>query len=493
MKKNVFYVSFTICLLVVIGGIFFPSQFEALANIAKHCVSNMFGWWYVIIMTLFVIFTIWIGWFSKYKNVRLGEDNSKPEYNFASWFAMLFSAGMGIGLVFWGTAEPLNFFVNPLGYEAGSPDAMRFALLKSFLHWGIHPWANYAVLSLALAYFWYRKKQSYLVSSILAPFLRKKEKNEVIRKTVDILAVFATIAGVSTSLGLGAMQIASGLNRIFSIPENNYTILFIVIIVTLAFMLSAVTGIDKGIKILSNINVLLCMIIALSCFLIGPTLKIISGMIESFGIYLQNFISGALEMGAFENKEWYSGWTIFYWAWWIAWAPFTGIFIARISKGRTIHEFCIGVTLVPALVSIIWFSIFGILGMDLGLDTAKKAIENTSTALFVCLEEYNFGSVISIAVIGLLCTFFVTSADSATYVTAMLTSDGQQNPSNKSKISWGLIISLTALSLILFTDNGLNMLQTISIVGAFPFSFVMLIAMISLIKALKNEKDYTKA
>jgi len=398
---------------------------------------------------------------------------------------------MGIGLVFWGTAEPLNFFVNPLGCEAGSADAMRFALSKAFLHWGIHPWASYAVLALALAYFWYKKKQPYLVSAILEPFLKRRE-NKTTRNIIDILAVFATIAGVSTSLGLGAIQIASGLNRVFGISENNYTILGIVLVVTLAFMISAITGIDKGIKMLSNINVILCMIVALFCFIIGPTLKILSGMIEGFGIYLQNFISSAVEMGAFENKDWYSGWTIFYWAWWIAWTPFTGIFIARISKGRTIHEFCIGVTLVPALVSVIWFSIFGILGMDLGLDTAVEAIENTSTALFIILDEYNFGGVISIAVIGLLCTFFVTSADSATYVTAMLTSDGQQNPSNKSKLLWGVIISLTALSLILFTHNGLNMLQTMSIVGAFPFSFVMLIAMISLVKDLKNENSHTQ-
>ena len=491
MKKSVnwvLWIPLAICLVLILWGITYPYTFELVANTLNAFVTDKFGWWYVLLMTVFVVFIIWIGVFSKYRNIKLGEDDAIPEYTLVEWFTMLFSAGMGIGLVFWGTAEPLNHFVNPLGCEPGSADAIKFALTKSFLHWGIHPWANYAVLALALSYFWYRKNMPCLISSILCPIFRNKKTYAVVGKVVDILATLATVAGVSTSLGLGAMQISSGLNRLFGIPEDTKVIIAIIAIVSCCYICSALLGIKKGIRILSNTNVVLCIAIALACFVIGPTNKIINSALEGTGLYLGELLQHTLEIGAFENSEWYGGWTIFYWAWWIAWAPFTATFIARISKGRTIKEFCLGIVFIPALVSIAWFSIFGILGTNMGLGIATEAIENTSTALFVVLENYSGGYAISIIVIVLLCTFFITSADSATFVLGMLTSYGVQNPSNKKKIMWGVVISFVALSLMLFTVDGLNMLQTMSIVGAFPFSFVMVGAIVSLIKTLKNEK-----
>ena len=396
---------------------------------------------------------------------------------------------MGIGLVFWGVAEPLNFWMAPLsGIEAGSAGASQFAMTKAFLHWGLHPWANYAVLALALAYFQFRKNKPGLISSVFIPILGEERVRGPIGMTIDILAIFATVAGVATSLGLGAMQINSGLNFVFGIPENSVVLIIIVVIVTAMFMASAISGLDKGIKFLSNANVALCTIIAVFCLLVGPTRQIFNTLIETFGNYIQELPHNSFAVGAFADSGWYGGWTIFYWAWWIAWAPFTGTFIARISKGRTIKEFVMGVTLVPALVSFVWFAIFGALGMNTGTEVASEAIQNTSTALFVVLKEYPFGAVISVLVVILLCTFFVTSADSATFVLGMLSSYGDLNPTVKRKVVWGVLQSLLALALLLGSVNGLAMLQTISLVAAFPFAFVMIGTMVSTTKVLKAER-----
>lgn len=484
-----FIISLVICAIIVVWGLALPQSFEAAANAAFGFITANFSWWYALIMTAFVVFIVWIGFFSKWKNVKLGPDDVAPEYSLFTWFAMLFSAGMGIGLVFWGVAEPLNFWMAPIGgMEAGSAEAAEFAMQKAFLHWGLHPWANYSVLALGLAYMMFRKNKPSLVSSIFIPLIGEEKARGPIGTTIDVLAIFATVAGVATSLGLGAYQINSGLNKLFGIPENNMVLIIIVVVVTAMFMASAISGLDKGIAFLSNTNVVLCIIIALACMIIGPTRAIFNTFIEGTGVYLQNILHDTFAVGAYADADWYGGWTIFYWGWWIAWAPFSGIFIARISKGRTIKEFCAGVMLVPAIVSMIWFSVFGQLGMNTGVEVAGEAIQNTATALFVVLEQYPMGAVISLVVVVLLCTFFVTSADSATFVLGMLSSFGDLNPTTKRKVVWGLIQSLTALALMLFTSNGLNMLQTMSIVGALPFSFVMAGIMIATVKALKSEK-----
>lgn len=488
-KKNMtFIVSLIIVGIIVVWGLALPKSFETIATAANGFLTSNFGWFYALTMTAFVVFAIWLGFFSKYKDIRLGPDDSKPEYSNISWFAMLFSAGMGIGLVFWGVAEPLNFWMAPIsGIEAGSAEASQFAMTKAFLHWGLHPWANYAVLALALAYFQFRKNKPGLISTIFIPILGEERVKGPIGMTIDILAIFATVAGVATSLGLGAMQINSGLNFVFGIPENNTVLIIIVVIVTAMFMASAISGLDKGIKFLSNTNVLLCTVLALFCLIIGPTRDIFNTLVETTGNYVQELAHNSFAVGAFSDPEWYGGWTIFYWAWWIAWAPFTGTFIARISKGRTIKEFVMGVTLVPALVSFVWFAIFGVLGMNTGTAVAGEAIKNTSTALFVVLKEYPFGAVISVIVVILLCTFFVTSADSATFVLGMLSSYGDLNPTTKRKVVWGVLQSLLALALLLGTENGLMMLQTISLVAAFPFAFIMIGTMVSTTKVLKAE------
>ncbi len=487
-RNNVFIISMALTAAIVAWGLIFPVSFERVADTAFDGLVGNAGWFYALMMTSFVVFVVWIGFFSKYKNIRLGPDDSKPEYSTLSWFAMLFSAGMGIGLVFWGgVAEPLNFFVAPLGAEPGSQEAAQFAISKSFLHWGLHPWANYAVLALALAYMQFRRNKPALVSSVFIPLIGEERVKGWIGQLIDALAVFATVAGVATSLGLGAYQINSGLNFLFGIPENNMTLILIVGIVTVIFIATAVSGLDKGIKILSDLNVRIAALIMVALILVGPTIQILKTLIEGMGLYVQNLPQNSLQIGAFGDSDWYGGWTIFYWAWWIAWAPFTASFIARISRGRTIREFVAGVLMAPTLASFIWFAVFGAAGMNTGLDKATEAIQSTSTALFVILKEYPAGTIISVVAIILLCTFFITSANSATFVLGMMTSDGEQNPSGQKKVIWGLLQSLLALALMLGSVNGLQMLQNISIVAAFPFAFIMGAAMVSLVKAFKKE------
>jgi len=488
LKKDnsTFYISIVITLSIVLWGLLMPQSFEKIGNATFGYLVTNFGWFYTLAMSSFVVFCIWVAT-SKYGSIRLGADDSKPEYSYVSWFAMLFSAGMGIGLVFWGVAEPLNHFMNPMGMEGGTSAAASFAIKKSFLHWGLHPWAGYSVLALALAYMQFRKNKPGLISSIFIPLIGEKGAKGPIGKTVDVLAIFATVAGVATSLGLGTYQINSGLNYLFGVPENGTVQVIIVVVVTAAFMLSAVTGLDKGIKILSNMNVGIGSVLLLIAFILGPSLLILNVFTDNLGAYLAALPRESFQVGAFNDEPWYGWWTIFYWAWWIAWAPFSGAFIARISKGRTIREFITGVLLAPTMASFIWFSVFGSMGINQGTEVAGEAIKSTSTAFFVVMSNYPMGSIISLVTLALICTFFVTSADSATFVLGMMSSNGDLNPSTKRKVIWGTLQSLLALSLMLGSANGLKMLQTMSIAAAFPFAFVMIFCMVALVKMLRSE------
>lgn len=485
--SSVFIISMIIVVAIVAWGLILPSNFEFVANQTFTFISTNFGWFYTLVMTSFIVFCIWVGFFSPYKNIKLGPDDSKPEYSNISWFAMLFSAGMGIGLVFWGIAEPLNHYVNPIGVEPMTDAAAKFAMTKSFLHWGLHPWANYCVLGLGLAYMQFRKNKPGLVSSIFIPLLGEEKVQGPIGKTIDILAVFATAAGMATSLGLGTYQINSGLNYMFGIPENTTVQLVIVIGITIIYTVTAVMGVDKGIKLISNLNMILVAVILIGSIILGPTVGIFNTFVESTGLYFQNIVGNALEMGAFGDEAWYGGWTIFYWAWWIAWAPFTGVFIARISRGRTIKEFVGGVLFVPAIVSFVWFAIFGGIDFASSREVLLEAVKSTSTAFFVVMNELPFGGFLNFVAIMLLFTFFITSANSATFVLGMLTQQGELNPDNKRKTTWGILQAALALSLMIGSTNGLQMLQTISIIAAFPFAFIMVATMIAIAKVLKMD------
>ena len=490
-KDNmVFYISLAISIVIVVWGIMAQDNFARFANSLLTFLTNNFGWAYLISMFIFVVFALVLA-FSKYGDIKLGADDSKPEYSTTSWFAMLFGAGMGIGLVFWGVAEPISHFVSPrIGIEPGSQEAINFAMKASFMHWGFHPWANYAIIGLALAYFQFRKNKPGLISSIFIPLLGEERVRGPIGKLIDVLAVFATVSGVATSLGLGTLQINSGLNYLFNLPETTIVQIGIITVITILYIWTAVSGIDKGIKLLGDVNLVLAFGLLILSFIFGPTLKIINSFTNGLGQYVNWFINDSLHIEAFGDNSWTNGWTIFYWAWWIAWAPFVGTFIARISKGRTIKEFIGGVIAAPALVSIIWFAVFGTMGLNLadsiGIEGLTTAASNPSTALFQVFDHYPLSITLSFIAVLLLCTFFITSANSATFVLGMLTSQGDLNPSRQKQFLWGIVQALFATALLF--SGGLEALQTASVAAAFPFIFVMLFAIVSIIKALKEEK-----
>ncbi len=482
--NSVYFISLAVVIAITLWAILAPEGFGIIAQGIFQYLTNNFGWFYLLAMFFFVIFMFGIA-ISKYGNIRLGDDDSRPEYSYISWFAMLFSAGMGIGLVFWGVAEPLNHFMAPLGMESGTPEAANFAIYTSFFHWGIHPWANYCVIGLSLAYMQFRKGKPGLISSIFIPLLGEERTKGPIGKTIDILAIFATVAGVATSLGLGVLQINAGLNYLFGIPINTMVNIIIIVTVTILFMISAVSGLDKGIKFLSNANIGIAFTLMLIALIVGPTVMILNAFTNGLGMYMGNIIQESLNLAPFGDNSWFGGWRIFYWAWWIAWAPFVGVFIARISKGRTIREFIIGVSLVPAIGSFIWFAIFGTIGINAGTTVGAEAIQVTETAFFVVMKTMPFGNIISLIAVLLLCTFFVTSADSATFVLGMLSSNGDLNPSTQKKLIWGTLQSLMAFGLMM--AGGLQVLQIASIAAAFPFAIVMIFACFSLLKVLKSD------
>lgn len=471
-------------------GAFAPEQLAASAEHAYHFSIANFGWFYLLATLFFLLFALYLA-FSRFGGIRLGDDDDEPEYSTISWLSMLFSAGMGIGLVFWGVAEPLShYLLPPEGAAGGTPEAARLAMRYSFFHWGLHPWAIYAVIALALAYVQFRKGYKGLISSTFIPLIGERRVNGWIGKTIDVLAVIATVFGVATSLGLGALQINGGLHHLFGIQNSILAQVLIIIVVTVLFLLSSSSGLDKGIKTLSNVNLIIAVLLMLFVWMVGPTSFIFEIFTTTLGNYLQNIVNMSLRLTPFSRGTWVGMWTLFYWAWWISWAPFVGTFIARVSRGRTIKEFVIYVMLVPSLFGFIWFSVFGGTGLQLEMfnmaHLAEAVQANSTTALFITLEQLPMGMILGIIATLLIVVFFITSADSATFVLGMLTSDGRLNPSNRLKMTWGILQSFIAI--VLLISGGLSGLQTASIVVALPFAIVLIGMCISLHKAL-NEED----
>lgn len=496
-EHSVFYISLVVVACLIAWGVMGAGSFKAAGDAAFGYLTTYWGWFYILCMIGFVAFSVWICC-SKYGSITLGKDGEKPAYSTLAWFAMLFSAGKGIGLLFYSVAEPLSHYVYPLGAEPGSSEAMAFALRKSFLHWGLQPWAGYCVMALGLAYIQFRKGKPGLISSVLIPLIGEDRARGVIGKVVDIFAIFATVAGVATSFGLGTYQINSGLNHVFGLPVNSYTQVGIVMCITAILLLSITAGLEKGMKRISSINLTLSVLIMLFMFIVGPKLAIMNGLVEGVGNYFSNYLMDSLSVGAFsaEESKWYGGWTVFYWSWWIAWAPFVGTFIARISRGRTIRQFVIGVLAAPTLAGICWFSIFGMSAMTLGMENAQVAISvDVSQSIYLVLEHFPLSRVMSVIVVVLLITFFLSSADSATFVLGMFSSNGNLNPKTSRKVMWALIQAGLALSLMLAGGKeGLNMLKTASVCVAFPFAFILILSIVSLVKGLRGEvKDRTLA
>ncbi|MFD2208553.1 BCCT family transporter [Virgibacillus halophilus] len=488
MKKisKVFYVTVVLVVISVFLGAVFPAQFENITGHITSFVATSFGWYYTLLMTAMVGISIFLT-FSSYGRIRLGKDHERPDFSTASWIAMLFSAGMGIGLVFYGAAEPLFHYISDAPTsKPGTNEAMKEGLSYTYFHWGLHVWAMYGIVALSLAYFQFRKEEPGLISSTLKPIFGDR-MNGPFGILIDVLAVFATVFGVATSLGFGAVQINGGLAHLFGIEVGFEAQFFIILVVTILFLASAWSGLSKGIKYLSNLNMGLAILLLIAVLIIGPTLLILNMFTETFGLYMQNFLKMSFRTAPLpgDNRAWVDGWTIFYWAWWISWAPFVGMFIARISKGRTVREFFIGVLVVPTLFISVWYAVFGTTAdhmQDGGVDLSKYA---TELVLFNMFDNMPMAIVLSIIAILLIASFFITSADSATFVLGIQSTNGSLTPPNSVKVIWG--IAQSAVAVILLYVGGLTAIQNTIISAALPFSFVMILMIFALLKALRAE------
>ncbi|MBF7025193.1 BCCT family transporter [Staphylococcus kloosii] len=485
----VFWVALTICTLFVVYGAIWPKQLETGTQAITDFIAVNFGWYYLLLVLVILIVCVYL-LFSRYASITLGEEGEEPEFSLKSWFAMLFSAGMGMGLVFWTTAEPIShaYTLTPI-HKAGTQTAINDAMQFAFFHWGIHAWAVYGIVALVFAYFNFHKGYPGLVSATLTPIFGTKMMRGPIGGAIDVLAIIATVTGVAATLGFGALQINQGLHFLFKTPSNFAMQVAIIIIATILFTWSAWSGIDKGIKSLSNINMVLAFIVLVGLFIVGPTLQILNTFTNALGDYIFNFFKMSLRIpqSGGEKFQWVQQWTLFYWAWWISWAPFVGIFISRVSRGRTIKEFILGVLFVPALVCFIFFAVFGasaIFVQQHGI--ANIAKQATETATFATLEHFPLGFVLSILTLFVIMIFFVTSADSATYVLGMLSSKGEINPSGIVKVSWGIILALFAI--IMIYTGGTQSIQNLLIIAALPFSLVIIFMMWALFKSLALEK-----
>ena len=490
----VFIYSAIIVGIVVLIGAIVPEQFDTVTNTIKLWITDKLGWYYLILTTFIVFFCIFLI-FSPIVKLKLGKPNDKPEFNTISWFAMLFSAGMGIGLVFYGAAEPMADFAAPPNAEPKTTAAYTEALRSTFFHWGFHAWSIYGVVALALAYAQFRKGEPGLISRTLRPILGNKVEGPI-GTIIDVLAVFATVVGVAVSLGMGALQINGGLNYLFGVPNTIWVQAIIIVIVTILFIMSAWSGLSRGIQYLSNLNISLGAVLMIAVLIIGPTVLILNMMTSSTGSLLNSFLFNTFDTAAQnpQKREWMSSWTLYYWGWWLSWSPFVGIFIARVSKGRSVREFIAGVLLVPALVSFVWFSVFGVLGIETGKKNPELFNMTAETQLFGVFNEIPFGIILSLIALVLIASFFITSADSATFVLGMQTTFGSLEPSNVVKVTWGIAQSLIAF-VLLFAGGGngadaLNAIQSAAIISALPFSFVVIMMMISFYKDANKERKF---
>tara|TARA_R110001599_G_scaffold64023_3_gene178982 strand:+ start:607236 stop:608771 length:1536 start_codon:yes stop_codon:yes gene_type:complete len=474
-------------LVIVLWGIFSPSSLSTVFDTVLISITKNFGWLYLWIVLGLVVFAFFLA-FSRYGDLKLGNEDDEPEFSMGAWFSMLFAAGMGIGLVFWGVAEPISHYMTaPPGVQPGSPEAANAAMRYAFFHWGLHPWAVYGVVALAIAFFQYRRQGTAMISESIsslpwAPIRRMSG-------AFNVLAVIATAFGVAASLGMGALQINSGLHAVFGLPVNTTSQVAIIVITASLFITSAVTGVTKGIKILSSFNMMVALVLALIILMLGPTIAIIDTLTNTLGSYISEFVRMSLRMTPFRESQWVGGWTIFYWAWWISWSPFVGVFIARVSRGRTIREFILGTVVAPSLAAFIWFSVFGgtALYMEIWqhVPIAEAVKLDPSTALFTMFSAMPFGLIMSVIATLLVLVFFVTSGDSATLVLGIMSTNGNPNPSGKVKTIWGVLVAGIAISLLL--AGGLKAVQSATIVFALPFAAVILLMVIALWRGIRED------
>ncbi len=494
VKNNqaVLYISAGLALAFVLFSIFFQTAMENVVNSLFAAITGSMGWLYLISAAVFIIAAIIIA-AGPYGMIKLGKDWDKPEFSNFQWLSMLFGGGMGIGLVFWSVSEPMMHYLNPPFGEAQTQEAINTAMRMTFFHWGLHPWIIFAIGGLALAYFQFRKDMPFLISSAFYPLIGERVHGPI-GKAIDIIAVFATIFGVATSLGLGSNQIATGLQYVWGIEPTPFLVSVIIALMTVIFTLATVSGLHKAMQNIANLKVGLSIAFMVFIFIFGGMVYILNNFTSTLGAYLQNIVGQTFWMG---NLEWLDSWTIFYWAWWIAWAPFVGQFVARVSKGRTIREFILAVSLLPAGFSVIWIGIYGGAAFNLNaqsggaLQTAIQA--DYTTGLFALLKQlplYPFTAVLAIL---LIVACFIGAANSATYVLSMLTSGGNMDPDKKLRAGWGIAQGAVTIMLIIVSGtSALKTLQTASIAAAFPFMLIMLVMCVSIFKALKEDYQQNK-
>ena len=487
---SVFIISVAIAIVIILYGFLFSDSLVAVSDVIMSWVGKTFGWLYIIFIAFLCIFLTWLA-FSKYGKIKLGKDSEKPEYDDFHWYAMLFCGGTGIGLLFCSIAEPLSHYVSPPeGLTPGTIEAINFSIRTCFLHWGITQWVCFALVALGIAYFKFRKGKNAQISNLLTPLVGEKMTQGILGKSIDIFSVVVSFAGVATSLGLGVAQISGGLNYLFDIPNNSITWLIIITIISGIFLTSAISGIDKGIKLLSSINTYVAFALLALGVIVGPKVAMFNTLVNGVGQHIQNFFGDSLRISSFGDNTWIMNWRIFYYAWFIAWTPFVGMFIARISKGRTIREFIIGVVFIPTIFTIIWLSVFGTIALsatgEWSIETIKELIASPETAVFIVFNEYPLSKIISILIICLLAIFFITSADSATYALSIMTSNGIINTPKYKKILWAIIEATIAY--VLLSAGSLKALQTISIAASLPFLFIMIAMVPALMIVLRKDE-----
>lgn len=496
IDKVVFGVTAAIAIAFLAWGFLDTASLSSASGSALTGTMKYLGWLFVLTASGFVVFALWLA-LGKYGNIPLGRDGDEPEFSTTSWVAMMFSAGMGIGLMFYGVNEPLTFFADKAGYAPpgteglADPQRAEAAMAHTLFHWTLHPWAIYAVVGLAIAYGVYRKGRLQLISAAFEPLLGKHAHGPA-GKVIDILAIFATLFGSAASLGLGAIQIGSGLEIVGGIGEvGNGVLVGIIAILTVCFILSAVSGVAKGIQWLSNINMVLALSLAAFVFVVGPTMFILNLVPSSIAAYARELptMAGRTNAEGEQAAAWLSSYTVFYWAWWISWTPFVGMFIARISRGRTIRQFVTGVLLVPSLVSLVWFAIFGGSAIKLQMDGVDiYGSGGVEGQLFTMLDQFPFATVASVLVMILVAIFFVSGADAASIVMGSLSSNGAIEPKKFPVIFWGCATGgVAAVMLLVGGDTALDGLKTITIVAAVPFVLVMIGLCVALVKDLSTD------
>jgi glycine betaine transporter len=494
LDKPVLFVSLSIVILLMLAAVIFPTPFSEFTSSVLNGLVVNFGWAFVLTATGFVVFALFLA-FSKYGRIPLGKDGEKPEYSRASWIAMMFSAGMGIGLMFYGVTEPISHYLAPPvdGIEPGSSEAARQAMNYTLFHWAIHPWAIYAVVGLALAYSAFRKGRGAGFSGAFTALFRGRPTPAGMR-AIDVFAIFATLFGSATSLGLGVLQINGGLTEVFGMGSSLALQVTLIAILTVCFVISAVSGVSRGIKWLSNGNMILALALLFFLFVVGPTVFILELIPASAGNYLIGLPQMSSRTGAFGGHEWLAAWTIFYWAWWVSWTPFVGSFLAKISRGRTIREFVIGVVAVPSVISIVWFGVWGGSALHLqntGVDIAAANAESQESAMFALLAQYPLASVTSILVVVLVAIFFISGADASSIVLGSLSSFGAAVPRKWLTILWGTLTG--GVAAVLLSVGSLEALQTLTIIAAAPFLLVMIGLCVALMMDLAKDPLITGA